>query len=312
MRTRRPSVTLKLEGGLGNQLYEYAAGFLLAARLNVDLRIDQFVIPLSTVHAETISSLTQFNLPVLPNFKDTIFLPQLPAEFFIEASHRFPLVRKMTIASRLKIINFFGPEIYSESTLDDLLALKNPRRVHGNFQSWNYVEEAVKYGFPSALTLKSTPNWLNQILSNIDTGKAVAVHFRMGSDAKGNKAYSQPTAKYYENALSLMNIPPEDVYVFSDDIESVKREFGKILGKECNYVEPPVSATSPEKLVLMSAFGNLICANSSFCTWAGWSIVNRNGKVCVPQPYSDSESNLGSRDFSQKWTKLDKFTGAIV
>ena len=111
MRIRRPSVTLKLEGGLGNQLYEYAAGFLLAARLNVDLRIDQFVIPLSTVHAETISSLTQFNLPVLPNFKETIFLPQLPAEFFIEASRRFPLIRKMTIASRLKIINFFGPEI---------------------------------------------------------------------------------------------------------------------------------------------------------------------------------------------------------
>lgn len=309
MKNKQPSVTLKLEGGLGNQLYEYAVGFLLAARLNVDLRIDQYVIPLSTVHGESLSSLPEFDLPALPHSKETIFLPRVPRNVTTTASRRFPLIKKIAISSRLKVINYSGPEIYAESTIEDLLMLSTPRRIHGNFQSWEYVEEAVKYGFPRELKLKSTPSWLKAITNEIVTENAVAVHFRMGSDARGNATYAQPSVNYYESALSILSSPPKNIYVFSDDIAAVKRDFGKILGDQCNFVEPPLDATPPEKMFLLSSFSNLICANSTFCTWAGWSIVNRNGKVCVPHPYSDSEANLGSRDFSDKWITLDKFSG---
>lgn len=47
-----PPVILKLESGLGNQLFQFAAGFYLAAKLRSDLVVDQYSIPLSTHHGE--------------------------------------------------------------------------------------------------------------------------------------------------------------------------------------------------------------------------------------------------------------------
>ena len=113
------------------------------------------MIPFSTVHGESLSSLPEFDLPALPHSKETIFLPQVPRNFTATASRRFPLIKKISISSRLRVINYSGPEIYAESTIDNLLILSTPRRIHGNFQSWKYVEEEVKHGFPRELKLKS-------------------------------------------------------------------------------------------------------------------------------------------------------------
>ncbi len=309
---REEAVVLKLEGGLGNQLYEYAAGFLLAARLGINLELDQYIIPLSTVHGEKGSTLNEFILPTLPNSKETFFHPNIPSTFVIKALSCSFNAKRMVIAMRLKIKICRGPDLYIEESLSSLLEVNSARRVHGNFQSWRYVDEAVKYGFLESLQLKLPPSWIVEKLKEIDMENAVAVHFRVGTDAKGNTLDSQPSLHYYKNSLKMLGAFGKNIYVFSDDIALAKQEFGSILGNECNYIEPPLNASAPEKMFFMSSFSKLICANSTFCTWAGWSIINNGGQVCVPQPYSDFSTNHGSRDFSKKWTILDKITGALI
>jgi hypothetical protein len=101
------------------------------------------------------------------------------------------------------------------------------------------------------------------------------------------------------------------VYVLSDDINRVKNMFGRELGKDFQYLGMPNESSPAERLYVLSLFGGIVCANSTFCGWAAWSISNSGGEVVVPVPYSDGPV-LGSRDFPSNWIKLDKYSGEEV
>ena len=102
-----------------------------------------------------------------------------------------------------------------------------------------------------------------------------------------------------------------NIYVLSDDISRVKLMFGNMLDKNFRYLEMPSESSPSERLYVLSLFGGIVCANSTFCGWAAWSISNSGGEVVVPVPYSDGPV-LGSRDFPSNWIKLDKYSGAKV
>jgi hypothetical protein len=99
------------------------------------------------------------------------------------------------------------------------------------------------------------------------------------------------------------------VYILSDDINRVKMMFGNQLDKDFQYLEMPADSSPAERLYVLSLFRAIVCANSTFCGWAAWSISNSGGEVVVPIPYSDGQV-LGSRDFPPNWVKLDKYSGA--
>jgi hypothetical protein len=101
------------------------------------------------------------------------------------------------------------------------------------------------------------------------------------------------------------------IYILSDDINRVKDMFGNKLGKDFQYLAMPDASSPAERLYVLSLFGGIVCANSTFCGWAAWSISNSGGEVVVPVPYSDGPV-LGSRDFPSNWIKLDKYSGAKV
>ena len=100
----------------------------------------------------------------------------------------------------------------------------------------------------------------------------------------------------------------KDIYIFSDEIELARERFSSILGRKCNFVTPPATESAAQKQFLLSQFGGIICANSTFCSWAGWSISNNGGRVVVPMPFSDSMKR-GSREFPSAWTKVSKTSG---
>ena len=71
-------IIVKLEGGLGNQLFQLAAGYYAAAKLDSELHIDQYAIPLTTVHGETGSGFEPFEALSLPNSRNVQLLSALP------------------------------------------------------------------------------------------------------------------------------------------------------------------------------------------------------------------------------------------
>ena len=304
-------VILKLEGGLGNQLFEFAAGYYLAAKLDSDLVLDQYGIPLTNHMRERGLGFAEYVWPPINRRNEITILPETMSTSLVGLANRFKIVERSAIKYRMHKSYLYHLPIYRETESDsDFFEIDRSVKLHGNFQSWKIVEEAAKYGFPKVFSLKKQSVWVNQFLEKVDLQNSLAVHFRLGQDAVDNIEFSQPSSNYYLRAIELLSFEDryEDIYIFSDQIGLAKERFSHIFGDRCHFIAPPNSETPAQKQFLLSQFGALICANSTFCSWAGWSISNAGGRVVIPFPFSDS-AKKGSRDFPSSWMKLSKLSG---
>jgi hypothetical protein len=306
-------VILKLEGGLGNQLFEFAAGYYLAGKLDTDLILDQFGIPLTNHMREKGLGFGEYEWPKINGRNNVITLPEVMSPKLVKLAQTSQILQRGILKHRMHKSNLFHLPIYKETESDlDFFKINQPAKLHGNFQSWSIVEEATKFGFPRAFIIKSQSNWVREFTKNIDQKNSVAVHFRLGKDSVDNIAFSQPNIDYYLKALEMLNFNSnsKDVYVFSDEIDLARERFSSVFGNQCNYVDPPLTESAAQKQYLLSQFGSIVCANSTFCSWAGWSISNNGGRVVIPVPFSDSKKK-GSRDFPPAWVRLSKISGEI-
>ena len=314
----RPNqIILKLEGGLGNQLFQLAAGYFLASKNGSDLLLDQYSIRLTTVHGEKEIGFNEFVIGEFPRANKIVLLEGSPSEFLTKLAKKIRILKKLLLKIRMwtsnpKRLPLFL-ETNEEKSKGDLLIIESPIKVHGNFQSWDIVEKSAQFGFPRILHLKETPDWIQSLQKRIDFKDSIVLHFRVGDDTRANYNFRQPNISYYLSALQILKAKIEfsNVYVLSDDINRVKEMFGSKLGKEIEYLIMPTESSPAERLYILSLFGGIVCANSTFCGWAAWSISNSGGAVVVPVPYSDGPV-LGSRDFPSDWIKLDKYSGAEV
>lgn len=316
MKKSKP-VILKLEGGLGNQLFQLAAGYFVAAKLKLELHIDQYSIPLTTAHGEISNGFEPFETLSLPNAKRVVLLPSLPSKLMVILAKRSIILKRFAIKVRLFSSNPYNLKLFLESTdaqsTSKIFEIDKPLKLHGNFQSWKIVEKAAQFGFPRILRLRNIPQWIISLEESIDFKNSLVLHFRVGDDTRTNYNFKQPTINYYLEALKLINLKRNfySTYILSDDISRVKDMFGNKLSEYLHYLEMPDESSPAERLYVLSLFGGIVCANSTFCGWAAWSIYNSGGEVVVPVPYSDGPVP-GSRDFPVEWHKLDKYTGKII
>ena len=311
------AVVLKLEGGLGNQLFQLAAGYYLAAKLGRDLHIDQYSIPLTTAHGERGIGFDAFGDLDLPKLRIIKILPNLPNSFMLRIAKHNSFIKKILIKLRVSSSNPSRLELFLETnekhSTEIFLDLKTSMKLHGNFQSWDIVEKASEFGFPRILHLRDKPIWISKLEDDINFKESIVLHFRVSADAQANLSFRQPELTYYLRGLEILKERKADraTYILSDNVKQVKEMFGLQLGEEVNYLEMPIHASPAERLYVLSLFGGIVCANSTFCGWAAWSIYNSGGDVVVPVPYSDGPV-LGSRDFPSKWVQLNKYSGAVV
>jgi len=279
--------------------------------------LDQYSIPLTTVHGETSNGFDEFTISPPPNSKSISVLKGLPSKRIVELTKRSKVAKKIVIKMRMFSSNQYKLGLFLESnefnTKEEFFNLEVPMKLHGNFQSWEIVEKATQYGFPRILRLKDSPNWIKELEGNIDFKKLIVLHFRVGDDTRANYNFKQPDISYYLAALHILRTKKDfsSIYILSDDINRVKEMFGNKLDKDFQYLAMPDESSPAERLYVLSLFGGIVCANSTFCGWAAWSISNSGGEVVVPVPYSDGPV-LGSRDFPSNWIKLDKYSGAEV
>lgn len=306
-------VILKLEGGLGNQLFEFAAGYYLAAKLDTALILDQYGIPLTNHKREPGLSFGEYIWPLINGKNDIETLPETMNGRVVDFVKNHKTFERLVLKYRMHKSNIFHLPIFRETEYDaDFFQIAESVKLHGNFQSWRIVEEAAKYGFPKVFSIKKPSDWVSKFIQNNDLKNSLAIHFRLGQDAIDNVEFSQPSIDYYLRAVEYLAFQSrkENIFIFSDNIPLAKERYEKILGRNCIYVNPPISESAAQKQFLLSQFGTIVCANSTFCSWAGWSISNNGGRVVVPIPFSDSVKR-GSREFPAAWDKLSKTSGEV-
>lgn len=273
-------------GGLGNQMFQYAAGRALSLQRNQSLRLDTsdfiwyglhqgfelqrvFVCPVKVAtQAEVRSILTWQSLS---RIKRIVVRPRMKA------------IRRKTFVVEPHFHYWAGiKEVSGDAYLS------------GYWQSEKYfldVAPVIKADF----TFKSPLVGCNaNIAARIAKVNSVSLHVRRGdyvSNPKTNVNHGVCSLDYYRSAIRHVaeRVEYPEFFIFSDDIGWVKDNLK--MDFPCQYVDHNHGEKSYNDMHLMSLCRHQIIANSSFSWWGAWLNSNPDKIVIAPKKWFANHSN---------------------
>jgi hypothetical protein len=298
-------VAAQVIGGLGNQLFAYAAGRGLAQRLGAELILDctrrlpgdrSFCLDRYAIRA-------QFRFDGPPKVRGRYFrLPGKLGTRVADAFHRmFPRTVEID-GRRFRVIE--DRQLFSYDTRFD--SLRGSIYLKGGWQSFRYFENAEDV-IRSELRPPAEPPAANRKwLDRIRNANSVCLHVRRGDYlARDNlERIGVCGPAYYADAVTHIceRIESPAFFVFSDDLAWCRDNLpieGMAL-VDANGPDDPVN-----ELRLMSACRHHVTANSSLSWWAAWLASHPEQVVIAPQPWMSGAPSL--EDFlPERWIKLPR------
>ena len=281
-------VILNIFGGLGNQMFQYAAGRALAIRRETGLYLDVASFQRYSIH-QGFELNRLFALNVQAATEDTFKN--------VLGWQRSPFIRRMLYRDFMRFVR--KRNYISEPHFEYWEGIKNAPDscyLSGYWQSERYftdVAEKIRKDFAFLIPLDGENLKLSQQIIGLNS---VSLHVRRGDyilDPKNAKIYHACTAEYYGKAIELlMNMVQNPrFFIFSDDIEWAKQNLD--IGRSCTYVAHNRGTDSYIDMQLMSLCKHHIIANSSFSWWGAWLNPCSDKVVVAPSMWFNSEINTG-------------------
>lgn len=262
-------ITVRIGGGLGNQLFFYSFGYALAKRTNQRLRFD-------------ISNYSEKN----QLFKERPFKLN---ELCISNTDFFELPMKKGVCNKLyrRMRIGLGASVFQNGTTNPYEFIVKPSRnsYWNNFWvKFTFFDEYRDELSQEFQVKKELGAQAKKCMKDIEKSNRVMIHIRRGDYVSVN--HSVLSMSYYDEAMEMIakEVDNPQFYFFSDDLQWVKDKFGS---KE-NYHFVDNLNDDLEEFAVMSHASNAILANSTFSWWATYiNIHNSNGIVICPKGGED-------------------------
>jgi hypothetical protein len=290
-------VVARIEGGLGNQLFQYAAARSLADRLQCGLLLDIRGI------AENGDRSYQLDLyHIRAEIADSHVLDALPSW-------------RLSRAGRIRqSLSFFMPGVVRSSVFwprsyaydDRVERMQHPVYMVGYWQTERYFawnRNKLLQDLTLLPKLTADTGWPEKIKNS----NSVSLHVRRGdyvSSPTASKHHGTCDMNYYQRAIdALMQKHQEiEVFVFSDEPQWAADNL---------HLPAPVhivDAHAPEQgyldLELMRQCRHHVLANSSFSWWGAWLSGHQNQLVYAPGRWFASPDLDTSDIIPARWQRL--------
>ena len=279
----------RLMGGLGNQMFQYAAARRLALRHAVPLRLD---LTWFGRVPERRYALDRFNLPVTVAGAAEVRAIRGPDERSVDRLV-FRLGRRLGLGSwHLLSERFLAPV--------DPRVLEAPDRTYldGYWQSERYfadVADRIRSDFslePAADTAS------RELEARIAEVTSVSIHVRRGdyvANPKTRQVHGVCGLDYYQRCIELLvsRVARPHFFLFSDDPTWTAKELR--LDYPATLVSGRSGGEEHEDLRLMSRCRHHIIANSSFSWWGAWLHPRTDKLVYAPRRWVTDE-RVDTRD----------------
>lgn len=292
----KPALIVRLRGGLGNQLFQYAAGRSLATRSGVPLMLDTESGFRNDPYGRTYA-LGAFALNNATLQADSTRLG-LRAELLRRLLRRNELLRLTALGQ------YFTPSI-------DKLRVSGPTVLDAYCQSPRYflgVEDTVR----KELAFKAIPADVDQAMAGeMHVTNSVCVHARRLLGVCANAAKTRPSVvryygacgvDYYRNALSKIadECGMVTAYLFSDDAKWAKENAPLLATAGCT-IRVIEEEDTLKSFYLMRQCKHFVLSNSTFGWWAAWLGECASKTVCVPSVWNRGEKRFPAEMFPEDW-----------
>ena len=291
-------VMARLMGGLGNQMFQYAAGKSLATRLGVSLFLDRTFLD----NRSTSAGLTMRNYEL-----DVFRIDARVAEKGEVKKMRRPIDSKL---SRL-IPGVFSNHVFRETEkifLKEFEDLSAPVYLEGFWQCEKYFLSIADSLINKDFVPVETISGLNsELLDRINSTSSVGLHVRRNdyvTNLSAAQFHGVCSVDYYERAAKLIveKAGAEHCFVFSDEIEWVKANLH--LPGTTTYVSYNKGRESYWDMFLMKNCKHHIIANSSFSWWGAWLNPSKEKIVIAPEKWFVDPASQRNEIIPVSWIKL--------
>ncbi len=285
------NIIAQLQGGLGNQLFQYATARSLSIVKKTPLLLD------CTWYQQTYDDVTPRELLIRE-------LKTAGAVISLEQTTQKP----KRIRRLLQKIWPLSPYIFYEAS-----AYRFDRRVFmapsftrqdlylmGYWQSYKYFE-AIKSTLAAELTpQKALSSHYLTYLEKIQGVQSAMVHIRRGDYVilnSANKVHGTLSIDYYRNGMEKLLERDREThfFIFSDDLAWAKQNLPAT--KQITFIESIDTANAViQELELMKYCKSYLIANSSLSWWGAWLSNNKNAFVICPKNWT--------QDLNMNWDDL--------
>ncbi|SNX52916.1 alpha-1,2-fucosyltransferase [Thermoanaerobacterium sp. RBIITD] len=286
-------VIVKILGGLGNQMFQYAFYESLKSKnKHVKLDINDF---------KNYNLHNGYELDKIFDV-DKNYCTAAEAEKLKDCSSNIiSRIRRKIIGKKktyyIEKVGYYDPDVFKKDNI----------YFDGYWQSERYfidIKEIIrsKFQFKKNLDGKNI-----KILQKIISSDSVSIHIRRGDYVSNPEAAKKHgnicNIKYYEHAFEIIysNISKPSFFVFSDDINWVKEN---LRIDNAFYIDWNKRKESYKDMYLMSRCKHNIIANSTFSWWGAWLNKNKNKIVIAPNRWF-SKKDLNNNDIiPNSWLKI--------
>ena len=271
------TVVIRLDGGLGNQMFRYAAALELAVRQNRALKME--------VSAFEACDKRSYQLDCL----------KVPQDLYTGA----PLFQPASNSIAARVIRRIKRDVFKVSVLPEgvycephfhfdpaFFKLSGAEiLLSGYFQSPRYFEsvaQLLRERFQPAVSLSATAaDWAAKIAAS---PCSVSLHVRRGDylEWPNSTLHDALDHGYYDRAVNLIQrLAGERVefFLFSDEPDFIADAFADLPGAHVVRSDPHKSW---EELFLMARCRHNIIANSSYSWWGAWLNPAEDKRVIAP------------------------------
>jgi hypothetical protein len=261
-------VVVGLYGGLGNQLFQYAAGRALALRSGAELVLDtidfssrsfrRFLLDSFNIEDRRLSLMERHRLGLAA---------YIPGKREPTASG-IPVIRGTALNSPTRLPERVTRDVYLDGTWQHPLHFAS----HADVIRREFTPRAISPRFEEVLAAQRAVN-------------SVAVHVRRTDFLlPGNEIVQVCSVDYFRRAIAAMREKVGDAgfCIFSDDIGWVAAN----VPIDVRHVLMPANTDQPVRdFLLMAACRHFVISNSTYSWWAAWLGTYPGKCVIAPTPW---------------------------
>ena len=278
---------VKVKGGLGNQMFQYAFAKYLADYTKEEVKLDYTSFSQLSNDRIRKPRIKCFNL----SLQEAIDKDIDDVCFFTHRQDSLSLKYKILIAIERSLnTNYFFENDRGYRQIENIAQNKY---FDGYWQSWRYVEPCI-----DDLIKDFQPNYnihdtTTQMIEKVSKENSVFVGVRKGDYDAEKTHYGSFGQEYYNQALSIIESQIENptYYIFSNDISWTKHnlDFGS---RSIIYREDVDIVNDFEELLIMASCKHSIIVNSTYHWWGARMKYSPEKIVVAPQKWFFDEKPI--------------------
>ena len=286
------TIIVKVQAGLGNQLFQYALGRYLTLSRYARVKYD-----ISWYESQT---KRKYELNLF-KVKAQLATPNEIEQY--EGHGRLHQIFQRVLGQKP------GKHIMEKQFTFDptIIETHGPAYLEGFWQTEKYFSP-IAGAIRRELTLREAPTGANvEMLQKIKATRSIALHVRRGdyvSDKATNAFHGTTTYQYYQTAIEEISAvePTGTIFIFSDDPQWVRDNLQLKLPTILVDINPPERGY--DDLRLMAACKHHVIANSTFSWWGAWLGESKGQLVIAPKRWFNDSTQDASDLVPDRWMRI--------